>query len=947
MKRVSWALAVLVLSPVAFAQTEPSPAQTQPLPIFRAGVDLLEVDVSIVDDDGNPVADLVGSDFEVSVDGEPRSVASAQFVDLRTVGSISPEGAANQSDLFYSTNTTGDRARLIMIAVDRENIAFGEGRHVMKAASAFIDTLGSHDKVSLVTVPPPGPFIDFTSDHRRVQDELEQLVGIGNDIGLFADQFRLGVSEAMELARSQGFSALAAVALRRLCDADVTEFVDECENEALNQAYLIHNEVQRQAEASITMLEEILDHLSEIDGPKSLIWISEGLMTETAVELGRLVSPSAAARTSVNVIMIDDFGRLDMTQDGFGPTEGLDRDMRQAGLHALASFTGGTVSRVMQIAEPAFERIERELSGYYLLGVEPLPEDLDGAFHEIDVSVDRPGASVRSHREFRHQPVDESSSDTEDRLRRTLSSPVVATDLPLRVATYTYQDPASANVRVLVVTDVERDEYGPADVMFGYQLITPDGEIVAGRAQRATLEPVDGPQGPVLEQLAAFVVEPGEYTLKLAAVEHGGRRGSLEHRVDAQQLSGQRFAMGDLVLATAPTDVTARVRPPVETRVEDDLLMAYLELYTNDPVHGLGETRVQIEVDGDSLDETLIAEVGEPRSSDGGSAHVVSAVIPVHELPPGSYVARAIVTEGGRELGRRTRPFEVARDPERAARAGGEILDGEPIAMETADLGSAEALSMMLSAPARFQPGMVLSPELLDFFLDVVDREYPDVAATTARMRRGDFDGAAEAVFDSAPPAAAAFLGGLEFFAEGEVNRAGTQFSVALREEPNFAPPAFYLGAAYATAGRGRDAVRAWRRALLADDIAPEEYALLCDTLTRLGDINQTIPVLREALTIWPENDGLRRRLAMAQAVAGLYGAALETVEPYLVKHPSDHEALLVAVHSLYAQYEIGGLVMTPGDRTRMARYAEAYSMIDGPNAAIVSTWAASVASAP
>ncbi len=939
MRCCKWALAALVLSPVAVAQA-------QPLPIFRAGVDLLEVDVSVVDDDGNPVADLAGTDFVVSVDGEPRSVASAQFVDLRTAGSISPTGT-DQPDLFYTTNTTGDRGRLIMIAVDRENIAFGEGRQVMKAASAFLDTLGPNDKVSLVTVPPPGPFVDFTSDHRRVQDELEQLVGIGNEIGLFADQFRLGVSEAMELARSQGFSALAAVALRRLCDADATEFVDECENEALSHAYLIHNEVQRQAKASITMLEEILEHLSEIDGPKSLIWISEGLMTETAVELGRLVSPSAAARTSVNVIMIDDFGRLDMTQDGFGPTEGLDRDMRQAGLHALASFTGGTVSRVMQHAEPAFERIERELSGYYLLGVEPLSEDLDGEFHEIDVSVRREGASVRAHREFRHQPVDESSGDTEDRLRRTLSSPVAATDLPLRVATYTYQDPASPNVRLLIVTDVERDAYGPADVMFGYQLIAPDGEIVAGRAQRATLEPVDGPQGPVLEQLAAFVVEPGEYTLKLAAVEHAGRRGSLEHAVDARQMSGQRFAMGDLVLATAPTDVTARVRPPVETRVTDDLLMAYLELYTNDPVYGLGETRVQIEVDGDALDETLVAEVGEPRSTDGGSAHVVSAVIRLNGLPAGSYVARAVVSEGGRELGRRIRPFEIVRDSERLAEAGGDPGGGEPVAMETADLGSAEALAMMLSGPARFQPGMVLSPEVLDFFLSVVDREYPGVAVTTARMRRGDFDGAAEAVFDNAPPAAAAFIGGLEFFAKGDLNRAGTQFSVALSEEPDFGPPAFYLGAAYATAGRHRDAVRAWRRALLAEDIAPAEYVLLCDTLTRLGDIDQTIPVLREAVTMWPDNDALRRRLAMAQAVTGQHGAALETVEPYLVKHPSDHEALLVAVHSLYAHYEIGGLVMTPGDRTRMASYVEAYSMSDGPNAAIVNTWVASVASAP
>ena len=935
MRFVRWALAVLVLSPVAVAHA-------QQLPLFRAGVELLEVDVSVVDDDGNPVDDLAGSDFVVSVDGEPRSVASAQFIDLRAPGTIPTEDEADQPDLFYSTNTTGTRGRLIMIAVDRENIAFGEGRRVMQAASAFIDTLSPNDKVSLVTVPPPGPFVDFTSDHRRVQDELEQLVGIGNDIDLWADQFRLGVTEAMELARSQGFSALARVALQRICDSAAEE--DECETEAVNNAYVIVNEVQRQAEASITMLEEIFKHLSEIDGPKSLIWISEGLMTETAVELGRLVSRSAAARTSVNVIMIDDFGRLDMTMDGAGPTVGLDRDMKTAGLNAIASFTGGTLTRVMQHAEPAFERIERELSGYYLLGVSPLPEDLDGDFHEIDVAVHRDGASVRAHREFRHQPVDVASEDLENRLRQTLSSPVLATDLPLRVATYAYQDPGGVDSRILVVTDVERDAYGPADVMFGYQLIRPDGEIVVGRAQRATLEPVEGPQGPVLEQLAAFVVEPGDYTLKLAVVENGGRRGSLEHPVDARQMSGQALAMGDLVLATAPTDVTARVRPPVETRVTDDLLLAYMELYTNDPVFGLDNVRVHIEVDGELLDEALVAEVGEPRATEGGGAHVVSAVIPVHALPAGSYEARAVVTDGSRELGHRTRPFEIARDAERFAAAGG--IEDEPVAMATADLGSVAALSMMLSEPPGFQPGTVLSPDVLSFFLDVVDRDYPDVASTTAVMRRGQFDGAGEAVFDSAP-AAAAFLGGLEAFAAGDVGRAGTQFSVALKAEPNFAPPAFFLGAAYAAAGQDRDAVRSWRRALLANDISPSEFGLLSDMLIRLGDADQAVPVLLEALAIWPDDDRMRRRLALAQAVSGQYGAALETVEPYLVRHPSDHEALLVAVHSIYVQYEIGGLVITPQDRSRMAKYAEAYSTIDGPQAAVVSTWAESVATTP
>ena len=188
---------------------------------------------------------------------------------------------------------------------------------------------------------------------------------------------------------------------------------------------------------------------------------------------------------------------------------------------------------------------------------------------------------------------------------------------------------------------------------------------------------------------------------------------------------------------------------------------------------------------------------------------------------------------------------------------------------------------------------------------------------------------------------------GLAFFFEGDLDRAGEQFAVALRTEPDFWPASFYLGAVHAARGRDAAAVGAWRRALLAGDALPVAYAVLSDALLRLGNASQAVPLLSEALAHFPNDDALRRRLTMALAVAGLYGAALETVEPYLDRHPSDHEVLLVAVHALYAQHAIAGLAMTSQDQARMAEYAEAYAMSGGPNAAIVSTWAASIAAAP
>ena len=53
MLRGRWALVALAVMFVASAEA-------QQLPVFRAGVELLEVDVSVVDDAGEPIADLAG-----------------------------------------------------------------------------------------------------------------------------------------------------------------------------------------------------------------------------------------------------------------------------------------------------------------------------------------------------------------------------------------------------------------------------------------------------------------------------------------------------------------------------------------------------------------------------------------------------------------------------------------------------------------------------------------------------------------------------------------------------------------------------------------------------------------------------------------------------------------------------------------------------------------------
>jgi len=49
---------------------------------FRAGVDLVQVDVSVLDKERRPVRGLTAADFTLLEDGKPRTIAAFSAVDL-------------------------------------------------------------------------------------------------------------------------------------------------------------------------------------------------------------------------------------------------------------------------------------------------------------------------------------------------------------------------------------------------------------------------------------------------------------------------------------------------------------------------------------------------------------------------------------------------------------------------------------------------------------------------------------------------------------------------------------------------------------------------------------------------------------------------------------------------------------------------------------------------
>src|SRR5580693_1787949 len=108
----------LVIAFVTAVVTGPAVlGQTSQAPVFRGGVTLVSVDVTVLDHDGKCVPGLSADDFEVKLDGHVRPVRAAAYEEVATsVASTASSGAAPARE---TTNAVpAAEPRLFVVLVD-------------------------------------------------------------------------------------------------------------------------------------------------------------------------------------------------------------------------------------------------------------------------------------------------------------------------------------------------------------------------------------------------------------------------------------------------------------------------------------------------------------------------------------------------------------------------------------------------------------------------------------------------------------------------------------------------------------------------------------------------------------------------------------------------------------------------------------------------------------
>src|SRR6185503_14969324 len=286
-----FALMVSALAAAGYA------AQDQPQR-FRGSVDLITVDVAAVDSKGRPVEDLKPGDFVVKVDGKPRPTVSAQLLKVERGKPVAPSRAV---DALITTNAAPPNARRIIIAVDQTLITPGSLVPLQKTAREFIGRLTPDDYAAFIAFPEPGPRIDFTTDKARVQKTMEQIVGQPRlDFG---SNFEYSLTEAITIAEQEFEDRsdpptpppptreriLSGPTMRRVLERgcrqqSIDELTDEmllqCRRDAYNESRTTSGQARTQTNISLKALEQLLRDLVPLEGPKSMIVFSAGLVND-------------------------------------------------------------------------------------------------------------------------------------------------------------------------------------------------------------------------------------------------------------------------------------------------------------------------------------------------------------------------------------------------------------------------------------------------------------------------------------------------------------------------------------------------------------------------------------------------------------------------------------------------------------------------------------------
>ena len=392
-------------------QNPPRPSPS-PVPTFRAGTTLVQLDAVVRRPDGSFADDLTRDDFVVLDDGQPHQVETLYVVSGKQV-----RAAAPTADGVPVLGSPVVPQRMFLFVFDLYHMRAGRVARARQAALEFVEQ--SFRPGDIAGVVSNGTLANnrLTSDAVEVANAIGAVRPTGESDAFqreMQDWPTMTEAEAVQIEREAGgidhpmrdaILGAACSASMDYCDPLTVALVE-------SKARYVASSARSWARSPLLTLAALGRELGRLPGRKTLLFFSDGFASEeTEADIRTVIGE--AARSSVVIYTLDTRGldRGTASSDiitgavpkagGYGAlTSQMMLDAGQDAPMRLAADTGGFAIRNENDFSRALREIADDTSSYYVLGYRLTHATFDGTLHHVTVRVNRPGLTTRARRSY-------------------------------------------------------------------------------------------------------------------------------------------------------------------------------------------------------------------------------------------------------------------------------------------------------------------------------------------------------------------------------------------------------------------------------------------------------------------------------------------------------------------------------------------------------------------
>jgi VWFA-related protein len=687
-------------------------AQQQSTDVIRVNTDLVQTSLMVVDRNGKFVEGLTKEQFELRVDGQPRSIDFFEQVFAGSAKELQLAGEKPATSSSVASNVPV-RGRTIVFFIDDLHLSLQSLDRTRAMLRSFIDQeMSPRDQVAIVSASGQIGFLQQFTNNRAV---AKAAVSRLNHRPYIATGYGTGKTPITEYV---------AQIIETRSDTKVVDFyVEEClkqTNVSRKSSQLMAalratclTQVKNSARAILAQaaditkqtyggLESLMKSSARRPGRKLAFFVSDGFMLQTGLQSSlssQLLDIIASAqRAGVVVYTIDAKGLVSGNLDATNsvPADAGSRLVAlatreiaatQDALHALAVDTGGRALRNSFVFDRWVSEILQETSKYYLLAWRPDSEEQkEKKFRKVQVSIiGRTDLSVRLPKGYTRivatsaaapdEPVKTPARMLGDALTDYQPNRNVPIDLSL-----TYLNTPTNGIVLTCSTQIATHALGygddgkkPASVDLAGVVLNDAGKVVTSFKNRLNAKPlplnVDSDRAGLIYN-HPVPLAPGIYQVRVAVRdEHTGLVGSAMDWLAIPEMAEKQLTLSSLLLGGKILEKGDGASPLVQFSVDhrfarQDKLNFWIFVYNAGglaPNISPSRLAASVEVLRDGRPIMSINQQSVNTNGVSDPARIpYTGDLPLNKLDPGSYELRVTVSNLSSGIrASQVTPFEV------------------------------------------------------------------------------------------------------------------------------------------------------------------------------------------------------------------------------------------------------------------------------------------------